>query len=307
MLPRLPVSAFITEVGPRDGLQSEGATIPTASKIRLVNALSRTGLRRIEVTSFVHPRVMPSMADAEEVMRSIERIPGVSYSALVPNVRGAERAVAAGADELNVVLSATESFNRRNLNMSIAESVANYRAIAETARAAGRRAAVGLSVCYGCPYEGEVTTRAVVEVTDRLVDVGADEIAYADTIGVADPLLVARLIEELRPRWPDLSIGLHFHDTRGLGLANVLAGVTGGVARFDASVGGIGACPFAPGATGNVCTEDLVHMLESMGVGTGVDVDTLTRCAGLLCDLVGHDVPSRMLRAGTSARALRRP
>jgi hydroxymethylglutaryl-CoA lyase len=306
VLSQLPSSAFITEVGPRDGLQSEGANIPTADKIRMVNALSHTGLRRIEVTSFVHPRVMPSMADAEDVMHSIERAPGVSYSALVPNVRGAERALIAGADELNVVLSVTDRFNQRNLNMSVAESVATYRDIAEAAHEAGTTAAVGLSVCFGCPYEGEITPKQVAEVTERLVDAGAEEIAYADTIGVANPLLVARLVEGIRERWPALTIGLHFHDTRGVGVANVLAGITAGVTRFDASVGGIGACPFAPGATGNVCTEDVIHMLESMGITTGVDVERLTEVAGLVGNIVGHELPSRLLQAGTSAKALTR-
>jgi len=276
----LPATAVITEVGPRDGLQSEGASISTADKVRLLDALSKTGLRRIEVTSFVHPRLVRSMADAEDVMREIERVPGVCYTALVPNVRGAERAIAAGADELNVVLSATEAFNRRNLNMDIAQSVESYRGIAAVASAAGKRATIGMSVCFGCPYEGEVNASQVAAVVEQLVDVGAEEIAFADTIGVAHPRLVTLLVEELRARWPALAIGLHFHDTRGLGLANVLAGVEVGVDRFDASVGGIGACPFAPGATGNVCTEDTVHLLECLGVVTSIDVESLTECGG---------------------------
>lgn len=303
---KLPEMASITEVGPRDGLQSAGAEITTADKVRLVNALAGTGLRRIEVTSFVHPRLVPSMADAEEVMAQIARAPAVIYTALVPNVRGAERAVAAGADELNVVVSTTESFNQRNLNMSIAESATNYRNIRQVASDAGLRATVGLSVVFGCPYEGAVEVDQVVDVVGRLVDAGVEEIALADTIGVANPRQVREVVEAVGRRWLDLTIGLHFHDTRGLGLANVLAGAEAGVAHFDASVGGIGACPFAPGATGNVCTEDMVHLLESIGIRTGVDIEKLTECARLVRSMLGHDVPSRMLRAGPASAALTR-
>lgn len=217
---------------------------------------------------------------------------------------GERRAIAAGVDELNVVVSATEAFNRRNLNMDIAQSMESYRGITAVARSAGTRATIGMSVCFGCPYEGEVSANQVAEVVAPLIDAGAEEIAFADTIGVAHPRLVDRLVDELRTRWPALIIGLHFHDTRGLGLANVLAGVEAGVDRFDASVGGIGACPFAPGATGNVCTEDAVHMLECMGVATSIDVEALTECARLVSGIVGHEVPSRLLRAGSAAAVL---
>ncbi|MBM2809914.1 MAG: hydroxymethylglutaryl-CoA lyase [Chloroflexi bacterium] len=294
----LPKSALITDVSPRDGLQSEGASIPTDDKVRLINALAHTGIRRIEVTSFVHPKIVPSMADADEVFRRIERVAGVSYQALVPNVRGADRAIAAGADELNVVLSTTEGFNLRNLNMTVAESIETFRAVAEVARAAGLRAEVGLSVVFGCPYDGPVGLREVLDVTDRLIEAGAEEILFADTIGVANPRQVTETVESIRARWPKLNIGLHFHDTRGLGIANVLSGLEAGVNRFDASVAGIGACPFAPGATGNVCTEDTVHMLESMGVNTGIDLEALIDCARVARELVRHEVPSRLLRAG---------
>jgi hydroxymethylglutaryl-CoA lyase len=301
---KLPTSAFITDVSPRDGLQSEGASISTADKVRLINALSRSGVRRVEVTSFVHPRIVPSMADAEEIFRQIDRVPGVRYQALVPNVRGAERAILAGADELNVVLSTTEGFNRKNLNMSVDESIETYRAVATVARGAGLAAEVGLSVVFGCPYDGAVSLERVLDVTHRLVDAGAEEILYADTIGVANPSQVSDMVAALRARWPNLTIGLHFHDTRGLGMANVLAALEAGVTRFDASVAGIGACPFAPGATGNICTEDTVHMLESMGVQTGIDLEALIDCALVARQVVGHEVPSRLVRAGTSTRAL---
>jgi hydroxymethylglutaryl-CoA lyase len=294
----------MTEVGTRDGLQSEGALISTGDKIRLINALARTGLRRIEVTAFAHPQRVPQMADADEVMRNIERAPGVTYTALVPNVRGAERAVGAGADELHVVVGATDAFNERNVNMSVDASIETYRSIAEVARSAGLRAPVGLAVTVGCPYEGRVDPDRVADVIRRLVDVGVDEVLRADTIGVANPRQVSELVGQVRARWPTLTLGLHFHDTRGLGVANVLAGLEAGVARFDASVGGIGACPFAPGATGNVCTEDTVHMLESMGIRTGVDLAVLTSCARLVREVVGHEVPSRMLRAGPASGVL---
>ncbi|MEA2642885.1 MAG: hydroxymethylglutaryl-CoA lyase [Chloroflexota bacterium] len=295
----LPASVAITEVGPRDGLQSAGDAISTASKIQLVDALARTGLRRIEVTSFVHPKLVPSMADAEQVMGGITRMPGVTYTALVPNARGAERAVQAGADELNVVVSTTETFNHRNLNMRVTESAEAYRSIAAIARAAGTRATIGLSVCFGCPYEGVVPLERLLHVLELLVEAGAEEIALADTIGVANPRQVQEIVRAVQQHWPQLELGLHFHDTRGLGMANVLAGLEAGVARFDASVGGIGACPFAPGATGNVCTEDAVHMLELMGVQTDINLDALTACGALVQQLVGHEVPSRMVRAGS--------
>lgn len=301
----LPESVFVTEVGPRDGLQSEGADIPTRDKVELVNLLARTGVHRIEVTSFAHPKLVPSMADAEAVMRDMERRPGVVYSGLVPNVRGAERAVSAGVDQINVVLSATEAFNNRNLNMSISDSVESYRGVAEVARSAGLSAMVGLSVCFGCPYEGAVAPQQVLGVVERLVDVGLEEIALADTIGVANPGQVSLLVGAVRARWPRLTLGLHFHDTRGLAVANVLAGLEAGVARYEGSVGGIGACPFAPGATGNVCTEDVVHMLEGMGIRTGIDLDALIECARRVREIVGHEVPSRMVRAGPAREALR--
>ena len=302
----LPAAAFVTEVGPRDGLQSVGAEISTAAKIRLVDALSASGVQRIEVTSFVHPRLVPSMADADDVMRGVMRYPGVVYQALVPNVRGAERAIAAGADELNVVLSATEAFNQRNLNMSVAQSVENYRQINALAASAGLHAEVGMSVVFGCPYEGSVPQAQVLEVIARTVDAGAEEVLLADTIGVANPRGVQGLIQVIQTRWPVLTIGLHFHDTRGLGLANLLAGLQMGVSRFDASVGGIGACPFAPGATGNICTEDAVHMLELMGVRTGIDLESLIRCARMVEQLVQQPLPSHLVGAGTALRAMER-
>lgn len=300
----LPEFVQMTEVGTRDGIQSEGVIIRAEDKIRLVNALSRTGLRRIEVTAFAHPDRVPQLADADAVMRGIDRVSGVTYTALVPNVRGAERAISAGADELHVVIGATDAFNRRNVNMDVQASIDAYRSIAAVGRSAGLRAPVGLAVTFGCPYEGVVALDRVLDVVQRLADAGVEEVLLADTIGVANPRQVATLVGAVRDRWPALTIGLHFHDTRGLGVANVLAGLQAGVTRFDASIAGIGACPFAPGATGNICTEDAVHMLEGMGVETGVDLGTLLECARLMRAVLGRDVPSRMLRAGPAVAVL---
>jgi hydroxymethylglutaryl-CoA lyase len=295
---QLPERVLVTDVGPRDGLQSEPTFIPTARKVAIVDALSDAGVGRIEVTSFVSPRAVPQMADAEAVMAQIARAPGVRYSALVPNARGAERALAARADELNVVTSSTETMNQRNLRMSIAASIAACREIVRLAEPSGVAVAGVVSTSFGCPYEGPVTVAQVLAVVEQLVDVGVSEVSLADTIGVANPRQVEALVGAVRARWPALVLGLHFHDTRGLGLANVLAGLQAGVARFDASVAGVGACPFAPGATGNICTEDLVYLLDEMGVATGVDLAALIAVARLMRDVVGHDVPSRMLRAG---------
>jgi hydroxymethylglutaryl-CoA lyase len=294
----LPKRVLVTDVGPRDGLQSESAFIPTERKVALVDALSAASVGRVEVTSFVSPRAVPQMADAEAVMAQITRAPGVRYSVLVPNARGAERALVARADELNVVTSSTETMNRRNLRMSIADSITACREVVRLAEPAGVAVAGVVSTSFGCPYEGAVTPAQVLAVVARLVDAGVSEVTLADTIGVANPRQVEALVGAVRARWPVLVLGLHFHDTRGLGLANVLAGLQAGVARFDASVAGVGACPFAPGATGNVCTEDLVYLLDELGVASGVDLVALIAAARLMRDTVGHDVPSRMLRAG---------
>jgi hydroxymethylglutaryl-CoA lyase len=295
---QLPASVQVTDVGPRDGLQSEPAFVPTARKVAVIEALAAAGVPRIEATSFVHPRAVPQMADAEAVMAAIARRPGVRYTALVPNARGAERALAARADELNVVVSSTEAMSRANVNMSVAESITACAAVVRLAEPARVPVACAVTTCFGCPYEGAVPPARVLDVVAGVVDAGVAEIALADTIGVANPRQVAELVGLVRARWPDLPLGLHFHDTRGLGLANVLAGLQAGVTRYDASLGGVGACPFAPGATGNICTEDLVYLLDELGIATGVDLPALIAAARLMRDTVGHDVPSRMLRAG---------
>ncbi len=299
----LPSEVLIVDVGPRDGLQNEPQPVPTAAKIALINALARAGIRRIEATSFVSPRAVPQLADATEVMEGIERLPGVEYAALIPNARGLERAIAAQVNVANVVVAVTESFNRRNVNRSVAESTQEVLAIARQAEAVGVRVSVVLAVSFYCPFEGPVPQERVLELVGRLAEHGITEVTLADTIGAAHPAQVAALVRAIRARWPQLHVGLHLHDTRGLGLANALAGIQAGVSRLEASVGGIGGCPFAPKATGNACTEDLVFMLEAMGVHTGVNLNALIEVAGHVAEIVGHALPSRMLAAGPPAPA----
>lgn len=288
----------IQEVGPRDGLQAEAAFVPTDDKIALVDALSDAGLAKIEVTAFVSPQAIPQLRDAEVVLREIRRRPGVVYSALVPNVRGAERAIESGADELNLVMSASESHNLANLRMLREQSFAALAAVADRAR--GQAALnVSLSCAFGCPMEGEVATTTVLDWCARYLDeLGARGITLCDTTGMAYPTQVGALTRAFRARWPQAELTLHFHNTRGMGLANVLAGIAAGADRFDASLGGIGGCPYAPGASGNVCSEEIVHALQWMGYITGVDLERLLAAAHRLPGLVGHDIPSQLVKAG---------
>lgn len=294
----LPGEVLIVDVGPRDGLQNESQLVPTEAKVALINALARAGIRRIEATSFVSPRAVPQLADATEVMAGIERMPGVEYAALIPNVRGLERAIAARVDVVNAVIAVTESFNRRNVNRSVAESLRETVAIARQASDAGITVSVVLAVSFYCPFEGLVPQDRVLELVGRLVELGITEITLADTVGAAHPAQVATLIAAIRARWPQVQLGLHLHDTRGLGLANALAALQAGVLRLEASVGGIGGCPFAPKSTGNACTEDLVFMLEAMGVHTGVSLNALMDAARYVAEILGRALPSRMLAAG---------
>jgi hydroxymethylglutaryl-CoA lyase len=290
---------FMQEVGPRDGLQVEERFVGTADKIALVDALSAAGLAKIEVTSFVSPKAIPQLRDAEIVLREIERRPGVVYSALVPNLRGAERAIESKADELNLVMSASVSHNLANLRMTQAQSYAGLAQTAALARPAGVKVNVSLSCSFGCPMEGDVDEQAVLDWCARYVgEMGADGVTLCDTTGMAYPTQVARLTRAFRECFPAAELTLHFHNTRGMGLANVLAGIDAGADRFDASFGGIGGCPYAPGATGNVCTEEIVHALELMGYDTGVDLDTLLGASKRLPALIGHDIPSQLVKAG---------
>jgi hydroxymethylglutaryl-CoA lyase len=288
----------VYEVAPRDGFQIEPTFVPTAAKIELIDRLGRTGLPKIEVTSFTSPKAIPNLQDAEAVMRGIARRPGVCYSALVPNLKGAERALAAGVDVINVVMSASETHNLANLRMTRQESL---RAVAEVTRAAraGRIPVnASLSTCFGCPIEGRVPEDEVWRWSERLLAAGADGVSLCDTTGMGNPAQTIRLVAEFRRRFPSAVLTLHIHNTRGMGLANVLAALEAGAERFDASLGGLGGCPYAPGASGNICTEDLVHMLEAMGFSTGIDLPAMLQCARDLPALVGHGVPGQVAKAG---------
>ena len=293
-----PSAVEIGEVGPRDGLQNE-AIVPVADRIRLIDALSGTGLRRIEAVSFVSPQAIPPMAGAGEVMAGITRRPGVVYRALVPNVKGAELALAARVDEIEVVVSASETHNRRNVRRSVDESIAAAAELTDLAHGAGTPVEAIVSTAFGCPYEGDVPEARVAGVAAQLRDGGADRLSFGDTTGMATPGRVHSLLDALAGAGIAAdTVSLHFHNTRGTGLANVLTALERGVTRFDASIGGLGGCPYAPGATGNIVTEDLVHMLEDMGVDTGVDLDALIACAHLAQDIVGRELPGQVMRAG---------
>jgi hydroxymethylglutaryl-CoA lyase len=294
----LPKHVTICEVGTRDGFQIEPEFVPTEAKIEVVNRLSAAGLARIEVTSFVHPRVVPALRDAAEVMAGISRRPGTTYAALVPNETGASRAVEAGVDELHTVVSASESHNLANVNMTIAESLEALAAVARVAARARRPVVGGISTAFGCPFEGRVAVEQVERVVARLVDLGVRGVALADTTGVANPAQVQRVLERLMPRFPWLEWSLHTHDTRAMAIANVLAALACGVTHFDASIGGLGGCPFAPGASGNVCTEDLVHCLHAMGVETGIDLDRLVETSKRVQAIVGRALPGQIAKAG---------
>jgi hydroxymethylglutaryl-CoA lyase len=293
----LPERLSLREVGPRDGLQNEDP-VPTEAKVALIDALSRTGVSRIEAVSFVHPRAIPQMADAAEVWSGITRNPAVRYSALVPNLVGAERALDAGFTELEVVVSASDTHNRKNVNRSTDESLDDIARIIDLAHARGATVQAIVSTAWGCPYEGEVPVERVLSVASRTVRDGADALSYGDTTGMATPTRVTRLIGETRSALPGVPLNLHFHNTRGAGLANVLAALELGVSDFDASVGGLGGCPYAPGASGNIATEELVHMVEDMGVATGVDLEAMIAAASEAERIVGRKLPSQVLRAG---------
>ncbi|RSM59674.1 hydroxymethylglutaryl-CoA lyase [Actinoplanes sp. ATCC 53533] len=285
----------IREVAPRDGLQNE-EPIPTDHKVRLIDALSGTGVRRIEAVSFVHPKAIPQMADADEVWARAWHNPEVRYSALIPNTRGAQRALAAGFREIEVVVSASDTHNRRNLNRSTEESLDDITGLIPLIHAAGAKVEVIVATSFGCPFEGDIDPKRVASIVERVRADGADRIAFGDTTGMATPRRVRDLLSEARPEL------LHFHNTRGTGLANVLTALELGVTEFDASVGGIGGCPYAPGASGNIATEEVVHMLEDMGISTGIDLEKLITVAQLAEGLLGRTLPSGVLRAGPRTR-----
>jgi len=292
----------ICEVGTRDGFQIEPEFIPTALKIEVVNRLSDTGVAKIEVTSFVHPKAIPQLRDAEEVMRHITRRPGTIYTALVPNDKGAKRAVDAGVDKIHTVLSASESHNLANVNMTVAESLEKLQAVARVAQDANLPLHGGISTTFGCPFEGEVSFGRIESIVARLVDMGFDAIGLADTTGMANPAQVKRTFASLMPKFPGVHWSLHTHNTRAMAIPNILAAIECGVRDFDSSVGGLGGCPYAPGATGNVCSEDLVHCLHEMGFATGIDLDKLIETAKRVEEIVGYTLPGQVMKAGQASR-----
>jgi len=300
---RIPVDTVkIVEVGPRDGLQNEKVVIPTTAKVEYITALGDAGLRVIEAGAFVSPKWVPQMADTGEVYANIPKDPGVEYPVLVPNMRGLERALEAGVTSIAVFTAASETFNKRNINMSIDESFENYAPVAARARAEGMRVRGYVSTAFGCPYEGEVPAEKVLEVSARLLDIGCYEVSVGDTIGVGTPMQAQGVIGMLLQVIPASKLAMHFHDTRGTALANTLAALEMGIATFDASSGGLGGCPYAPGASGNMATEDLVYMLDSMAIETGVDLNRLVAASQIIAPYLDHPLPGRYLQACTRGK-----
>ena len=302
----LPQRIVISEVGPRDGLQIERTFIPTERKIALINQLSKTGLDKIEVTSFVHPKVVPQLADAEKVAAGIERKPGIRYAAFIPNAKGAERAVNAGIDDLKVGMAASDTFNELNVRMTTEQGMKAIDEIASVAKGSKSRMVGGIATSFGCPYEGALKPDRLRRMVEQLVALRAPIVYLADTTGVANPDRITRTLEDLRKHFPDTRFGLHLHNTRGQGLANALAGLYCGVADFEGSVGGLGGCPFAPRAVGNICTEDFVHMASEMGIDTGVDLDGLIAASRMAQDMVGRTLPGMVMKAGKAGELHRR-
>jgi hydroxymethylglutaryl-CoA lyase len=289
----LPASVTIVEVGPRDGLQNEPAQISTDDKVAYVDRLSAAGLKQIEVSAFVSPKWIPQLADATDVFSRITRKPGTRYSALVPNMAGLERAIAAGVTDVAIFAAASETFSRKNTNRGIDESFATYREVTDAAIAAGLRVRGYLSTAFACPFEGVTPVDRVVELSSRMLDLGVYEVAISDTIGTAHPGQVQLLLSQLLLPLPSTRIALHFHDTRGMALANVLMALQFGIATFDGSAGGLGGCPYAPGSTGNVATEDLLYMLDGLGIETGVRIDRVSDAARAIAPQLTHPLSSR--------------
>jgi isopropylmalate/homocitrate/citramalate synthase len=298
----LPSRVAIVEVGPRDGLQNEQGVVPTAAKIAFVDALSSAGHSVIEVSAFVSPRWVPQMADATAVFAGITRRPGVRYTALVPNLAGLARAQAAGVTEIAIFAAASETFSQRNINQSVEQSLATYQAVCNEALAAGMRVRGYLSTCFGCPFEGAVAPDRVADVAARLLDLGVFEVAVSDTIGVAHPGQIPQVLDAVTARVPLAQVALHLHDTRGTALANVLAGLQYGVTTYDSAAGGLGGCPYAPGASGNLATEDLLYMLHGMGIETGVSLEGVVAASRTLRSSIDHALPSRYLQAADGQR-----
>jgi hydroxymethylglutaryl-CoA lyase len=293
----------IVEVGPRDGLQNERAEVSTADKISFVNLLTAAHLPVIEVSAFVSPKWVPQMADAAAVFAGIARWPGTRYTALVPNVAGLDRALGAGVSEIAIFAAASDTFSRRNINQSIDESLATYKQVCERALAAGLRVRGYLSTAFGCPFEGDVPPSQVAEVAERLIDLGVFEVAVSDTIGIAHPGQVPRVLEAVLKRLPPQQIALHYHDTRGTALANVMASLPYGIATYDASTGGLGGCPYAPGSAGNLATDDLIYMLDGLGIETGVSLGGISEASAFIASRIDHPLPSRFAQAARAHRS----
>jgi len=303
-LTSLPRRVKICEMGPRDGLQNESAVVPTADKVRYIDLLSAAGLAMIETTSFVRPSAIPQLTDAQEVMTQIVRRPGVTYVALTPNLLGLERAQAVGVRAVAVFTAASESFTKRNINMTIDESLATFSGVVRAARAEGMWVRAYVSTAFGCPYEGAVPVAAVVRVAGALAEMGVDELSIGDTIGVATPNAVVDVAAALQQTMPVERLAMHFHDTRGTALANVVTALQMNVATFDSSSGGLGGCPYAPGATGNLATEDLLYMLDGMGIETGVSLERVRDASRFISGVLQRDVASRTYRALEASAAL---
>ncbi|EPY13710.1 hydroxymethylglutaryl-CoA lyase [Paenibacillus alvei] len=295
-----PAKVTIKEVGPRDGLQNEKVFVATEDKIAWINQLSRTGITSLEITSFVNPKWIPALADAAEVAKGIERMPGITYSALVPNRQGLERALETDVDEVAVFMSASETHNQRNINKSINATFPILHEVVQAAHSAGKSVRGYVSTVFGCPYEGPISIDEVIRVSETLFEMGIGELSLGDTIGIANPKQVEDVLEMMLKRFDAEKLTLHFHDTRGTALANILASMNMGITTFDASVGGLGGCPYAPGASGNVASEDLLFMLDSMGIQTGINQEKLLSAARYIQEKVGRTLPSRNLQVTSS-------
>ncbi len=292
---------IVQEVAPRDGLQIEPIWVATADKIALIDQLSLAGFSRIEAGSFVSPKAIPALRDGEQVFHGIARQPGVTYVALIPNLKGAQRALAARADELNLVLSASQSHNRANMRMTREQSLAGFTEVLKLARGTSASLNGTIATTFGCPFEGAIDERVVMDLVDAYQQLGMQGVTLADTTGMANPRQVYALVRRVLEQLPAEALTLHFHNTRGLGLSNVLAAYEAGARRFDASLGGLGGCPFAPGASGNICTEDLVNLCEEMGIPTGIDLPRLLDLSRTLPALLGHEMPGQVAKAGRNA------
>ena len=295
---KLPRKVTVVEVGPRDGFQSEKQFIPTNEKIDIVNALSRTGLKNIQVTSVVHPKAIPQLADAEEVMTKIDRLPGVNYRILAPNLKGVQRAVLLKPDAINLMMSVSESHNRSNANRSVEESLREFETVVPVIMDAGISVIGGMACALGCPFEGKVPIQQLEKIVDRYISMGIRSTGLSDTVGVANPQLVYDVVSHMLDKYPDVHFHMHFHNNRGLAMANILAAMQAGVTEFDTAIGGLGGCPYAPNASGNIATEDVVNMMTEMGIETEVDLDALLMVSEMVKKVIPHPLDSAVVKSG---------